>query len=109
MTSYIFIFFAAYFNALMDCFENTPNFNESIFKSADKKFWCKDVSWQYAKKIGGYKLDGWHFAKTFMVICICAGIAFFKPTHQLWVHFVSFGAIWNFTFVLFYHWIFKVK
>jgi hypothetical protein len=107
--SYGFVFLAAFFNACMDAFENSPNFDESIFKRLDKKFWCKDVSWHYAHRIFGYKFDAWHIAKSAMVICLVIAVVLFRPHHEWWVHFVSIGLIWNATFVLFYHVIFKVK
>ncbi len=106
--SYILLFLAAFFNACMDCFENTPNFNESIFKNLDKKFWCKDVSWQYAKKLGGYKFDAWHMCKSSMIICIDGAISLQLPSHQ-WLHFICLGVLWNLVFVAWYHKIFKVK
>ncbi len=109
IVSYILIFIAAFFNACMDAFENTPNFNESIFKNLDKRFWCKDVSWQYAKKLFGYKFDSWHLAKSAMIFCLVGAIVIYRPHHQWWVHFISMGIIWNVGFWLFYHKIFQVK
>ena len=106
--SYLFIFFAAFFNACMDAWEN-ENYFESIFKNWNQKKWYKRVSWQYAKKIFGYRLDGWHGAKSCMIICLMVAVILFKPHHQLWVHFISMGLIWNGTFTLFYHRIFKIK
>lgn len=54
MISLILIAIAAFFNACMDTFENTPNFNESIFKNLDKRFWLKSESWINKHKI--YKI-----------------------------------------------------
>ena len=65
-----FVFLAAAFNAVMDATENEPNFNESVFKRLNQRFWLKSVSWQFAYKIGGYKFDAWHLSKTGMVLCI---------------------------------------
>jgi hypothetical protein len=118
--SYFFIALAAIFKALADAFENTPNFNESIFKRLDKKFWCKDVSWDYAKKItfklpfinkpiDSYKIDSWHISITCMVCAIAGAVVAYRPHHEWWVHYISIGIIWNVVFVLFYHGIFKVK
>lgn len=107
--SYIFVALAAIMNSFMDAFENTPNFNESIFRNLDKKFWCKDVSWQYAERVFGYKLDGWHFAKTLMIVFVAGAIINFRPVHQFWVHLITIGVIWNVVFWLFYHKLFKVK
>jgi hypothetical protein len=118
--SYLFIALASAFKACADTFENTPNFNESIFKKLNKKFWCKDVSWQYAKvlavkipfvkkKFGSYKVDSWHLSITLMVCMAAAAIVAYVPHHEWWVHYVSIGVIWNVVFVLFYHIIFQVK
>jgi hypothetical protein len=118
--SYLLIALAAMFKALADAFENTPNFDESIFRNFDKKFWCKDVSWYYAKKIyfkipfikkpiDTYKIDSWHLCITIMVCCIAGAVVVYKPHHEWWVHYVSIGTIWNVVFVLFYHGVFKVK
>jgi hypothetical protein len=106
--SYILVLIAASFNALMDNLENQVAFNASIFKNWDKKFWCKEISWQYAKKIFGYKIDGWHLAKSMMICCLIGAIIIFKPWHQWWVHFISLGIIWNGSFDLFYK-VFKSK
>lgn len=118
--AYIFVALAAAFKACADAFENTPNFNESIFKRLNKKFWCKDVSWEYAKvlsiklpfvkkRLGAYKVDSWHLSITMMVCSMAAAIVVYKPHHEWWVHYLSIGLIWNVVFVLFYHGIFKVK
>jgi len=109
----ILIFLGAFFNACMDAFENEPNYNESIFKNWDKKFWCKEVSWQYAKRLWGYKFDSWHISKSLMVTCMCGAIvaALFTPSASLhWaVYLVCAGINWNCTFILFYHKVFKIK
>jgi hypothetical protein len=107
--SYGLVLVAVFFNACMDAFENTPNFNESIFKNLDKRFWCKDVSWHHAKNIFGYKWDAWHLSKSAMVFCVVGAILVFRPHHQCWVHLMSFGIIWNVGFWLFYHKIFGIK
>jgi len=113
MISLIFFFVAAFFNACMDAFENTPNFNESIFKNLNKKFWCKDVSWEYAKKVFAYKLDSWHLSKSAMILCIVAAIIAFDLPVKKWqdvaIYVLTYGFVWNATFWLFYHIIFKVK
>lgn len=115
----VFIFLAAFFNACMDAFEN-ENFFESIFKNLNRKFWYKRESWKYAKKVFGYRFDSWHIAKTCMVLCLagaivaaifvglCGVIAFVNLFGILQI-FAILGVIWNGTFILFYHVIFKVK
>lgn len=115
-----FIFQAAFFNSCMDAFENTPNFDESIFKHWNKKFWCKDVSCNYVKTILGYRPDAWHYSKTGMVFGIAGAViaAYFVGKYQSveivnWFGVVQIlaviGAIWNGTFNLFYNLIFKIK
>lgn len=106
--SYALVFVAAFFNALMDTLENKVSFEASVFKNWDIKFWRKDISWQYAKKILGFHPDGWHFAKALMISCLIGAIIIFKPHHQLWVHFVSAGIVWNVSFSIFYK-LFKWK
>lgn len=112
---------AAFFNSCMDAFENTPNFNESIFKGWDKRFWCKDVSWEYArvlsfripftkKRIGSYKLDAWHISKSLMVICFAVGTVVAVISKRPWhVDVVFLGVIWGVTFWVVYHKIFGIK
>ena len=68
--SLVFFILAAVFNAIMDKLEN-ENFYTSVFKNLNEKFWYKRESWKYAKKIFGYKIDGWHLAKSAMIICLC--------------------------------------
>lgn len=113
------VFLAAFFNSVMDATENEPNFNESIFKPRNKKFWLKTVSCDYAKKLWGYKFDAWHLSKTCMVfsisgalICsIFVGVYLASNPSLLLISFsiATVGAAWNGSFKLFYHIIFKVK
>src|SRR6478735_524582 len=118
--TYMFMALAAVFKACADAFENTPNFDESVFKRLNKRFWCKDVSWQYAKvlsikipffkkRVGSYKIDSWHISITLMVCMIAAAVVTYVPCYEWWLHYLSIGLIWNVVFVLFYHIIFQVK
>jgi hypothetical protein len=107
--SYGFVFLAAFFNACMDICEDEPHFNKSIFKNLDKTFFCKSISWQYAKTILGYRLDFWHLCKSVMISCLVGAIVIFRIHHEWWVHFISFGVIWNVTFSLFYHKLLRTK
>lgn len=109
MTAYIFLFIAAFFNACMDAFENAPNFNESIFKNLNKKFWLKSVSWEYARKIFSYKLDAWHISKTLMLLCLVLYAYTLNKDVSWWVTLLNFAIVWNGGFILFYHYIFKIK
>lgn len=110
---YILIFAGGFFNACMDAFENSPNFDESIFKKLDKKFWCKDVSCNYVKLILGYRFDSWHISKSFMWTSVIVGvvIASYAPRPGVpWlIHFIGLACTWNVSFPLFYHLIFRVK
>lgn len=123
MISLILIFIAAAFNAVMDRVEN-ENFFESVFKNRNQRFWYKRVSWQYARKVFGYKIDAWHLAKSAMVICLLSAIV--GATFGLWpvfvlvalikskwlliaANFIIFGTVWNLSFGLFYNKILKRK
>lgn len=107
--SYVFMFIAAFFNACMDITEDDVHFNKSIFKNLSPTFFCKSVSWKYAKAIFKYRLDFWHLCKSAMIICLVEAIVVFRIHHQWWVHFTTFGIIWNVTFSLFYHKILRSK
>lgn len=109
IASYILVFLAAILNAVMDTIADEPHFNKSIFKNWDKRFWSKEISWSFSKKIFNWKFDGWHVAKSLMIICLVGAIITFRVYHQWWVHFISFGVIWNVTFEFFYSKIFKAK
>lgn len=108
MISLILIWVASFLNAFMDALEN-ENFGESIFKKWDKRFWYKRESWKWAKKIGGYHLDGWHLAKSLMIVTLCLSIVFYSQMFNWWIDFLIYGIVWNGSFVFFYHKIFKVK
>lgn len=107
MSGYILIAVMAFLNACMDAFEN-ENYFESIFKEWDQRFWYKRESWRWVKKFLGYRFDSWHIAKTLMVGCI--GLL---PRSEFygdwWVIMINIYVIWNLVFVLFYHYIFKIK
>lgn len=107
MIGYLFIALAAFFNACCDAFEN-ENYFESIFKHWEQRFWYKRESWKYARKIGGVRLDGWHIAKSLMIISFAASLCF-DYRGSGWVVMLNAGITWNVTFVLFYHYIFKIK
>lgn len=112
MISLILVFLAAFFNAVCDAVEN-ENYYESVFKKLPVQFWYKRESWKYVKKIFGYRPDAWHLAKTCMVVCFALGVVCFDLPVVKWqdvaLYMIVFGIIWNVTFWLFYHVIFKVK
>ena len=92
----------AVFNAVMDRTENSVAFNKSIFSHRDPKFWCKDISWQYAKKLPftRYKLDAWHIAKSMMIICLAFSLTL---DGLVWWEVPILGTMWNAVFTFFYH------
>ena len=114
-----FICLAGFFNSVMEATENEPNFNESILKNLNRRFWLKTESWQYARQLWGYKFDAWHISKTCMAFS-CAGalisavfVGVYLATNPS-ILFISasvaaIGVSWNGSFKLFYHIIFKVK
>lgn len=105
MVTFIFIALAAIFNAIMDILEN-ENFYSSIFRNLNERFWYKRTSWKYAKKIGGYKIDAWHLAKSSMIVSLVLAILFNKQPFSL-TYFILYGVEWNIVFVFFYSKIFK--
>lgn len=114
-----FIILAAFFNSVMDATENEPNFNESILKGLNRKFWLKPVSAEHAKRVRGYKFDAWHISKTGMVFSIAGAIisavfvgVFLAANPSFLFTSASVAAVgvsWNGSFKLFYHIIFRVK
>ena len=112
MITIIFIFLAAFFNAVMDAVEN-ENYFESIFKRLPQQFWYKRESWKYVKKIWGYRPDAWHLSKSLMILCFAGAAIFFDMPVMKWqdvaLYLIVIGFIWNAAFWLFYNVIFKVK
>lgn len=108
MMGYILIALAAFFNAVMDTVEYEAAFNKSIFKKLNQRFWLKSVSWQYAYKIFNYKIDCWHLCKSLLVICI-ALLPCVEFKGSWWVIVLNIGIVWNTVFVLFYHFMFRIK
>lgn len=112
MISVIFILLAAFFNAVMDAVEN-ENYFESVFKNLPQQFWYKRESWKYAAKVFGYKIDAWHLCKSLMLLCFTGAVIAFDLPVLKWqdiaLYAVVFGFVWNATFWLFYHVIFRVK
>jgi hypothetical protein len=109
MISYVLVFIGAFFNACMDITEEETHFNKSIFKNLDPRFFCKSISWQYAKTILKVHFDFWHLCKFGWIFSMLGAIVIFRIHHQWWVHYISLLAIWWITFELFYGKILKVK
>lgn len=118
MISLLFVLLGAFFNSCMDAWEN-ENYFESIFKDWDQRFWYKRESWKYARKVFGYHIDGWHLAKSSMIVSIAFAIYTEQFSNQIWhtninwlnvfIDVLVASVIWNLGFNLFYHILFKVK
>lgn len=105
----IMVAMAAVFNAVMDRTEEPVNFNESVFRGKNQKFWLKSVSWQYARKVFGWKADAWHIAKSAMIVLLCGAIAVHRPWLPYFLDVIVLGVIWNSVFNLFYNHLFVAK
>lgn len=114
MIALLFIAVAAMLNAIMDLLEN-ENFHKSIFYREKTfglywdSFWYKRESWKYAKQLFGYKFDGWHISKSLMIISFAFAIVLYNPIILWWIDIIIMGIIWNVTFNLFYHKIFRSR
>jgi len=107
MISGVLVFLAAFFNAVMDRVEYGVAFRASVFSRLNPKFWQKDISWQYAKKVFGWKFDAWHVAKSTMVVLLCFSIVLYSPVISPLIDFLIAGATWNLSFNIFYNKILK--
>lgn len=97
MISFILVLLAAACNAVMDILEN-ENFSSSVFKNLNPKWWYKRESWKYAKKIFGWKYDGWHVFKSTMIVLLVGATVLYSSVFDPWIDFFVMGAIWNGTF-----------
>lgn len=109
IASYILVFIAAFFNAVMDRTTEPVHFNLSIFRNLNQKFWLRSVSWQYAKKVFGWKADAWHIAKSAMIICMVCAMVFYESMLPYYIDILVLGALWNLSFNLFYNRLLKRK
>jgi hypothetical protein len=107
---------AALSNATMDRLENLPAFNASVFYKKDAKFWLKEISWRYAKKIFGYKIDAWHIAKSamvcFLILAVILPLIFDPPNLKGYLTiliYVAYGIVWNAVFNFSYNKLLKRK
>lgn len=100
--SILLIILAAALNAVMDTL--THHYSTSIFKPLNPKFWDPSISWEFAKKIGGYKLDAWHITKSLMLFFLFGStILYVNITNYLLIDFIIFGTAWNIVFNMFYN------
>ncbi len=88
----------------------------TIFSRWNPNFWNEDVSWNNAKRVGGYKLDAWHIAKSGMVVFMVVAVILYHhaPFWQLYNGPLNIAKdlscafiAWNGTFDLFYNKIWK--
>lgn len=86
---------AAICNAVMDILEN-ENFHNSRLGKLNEKWWYKRESWKYAKKVFGWKFDGWHVFKSIMIMLLLSGIA-----HNI-LEWLILGIVWNASFNIAY-------
>lgn len=108
--AYGLVFIAAFFNSCCDITEEEVHFKKSIFRNLDARFFCKSVSWQYAKTFFGIvHLDFWHICKYGWLGCLFGAIIIFRIHHAWWVHYISLWMIWFISFELFFSKILKVK
>lgn len=102
--SLLLVIIGAFLNAVMDLLEN-ENFNSSIFRRWNPAFWYKRESWKYARKIYGYKIDGWHISKSGMIILLLI-YSEFNDNHysipQKIMMVCLLGMAWNMTFNMSY-------
>ena len=125
MISLILWALAAIANALMDTLEN-ENFFQSIFHKKEKTlglrwdlFWYKRESWKHAPKLLGYKFDAWHMSKSVMIFLWIASTLTFtikgmifhsnSTVFNVMAEIIIRGLMWNLTFSLFYHKLFRLK
>lgn len=105
MIQLILVGLAGLFKALADTLAD--HFDVSIFRNKNRRFWDKTVSWKYAKKLAGYKFDGWHLANSAMIFCFVGAVCFpalfgFKP-----LDFGVLGVVFILSFNGFYNHILK--
>lgn len=69
----------------------------------DPKFWDAIISWKYAKKIGGYKLDSFHLSKSSSILLLSfvplstGGWTWYYALLAAWVTTESFNLFYNYT------------
>jgi len=116
MITIILVMFAAALNAVMDTLAH--HYSTSIFKGLDKQYWDPSISWKNKYDVKGIwgmtqLSDGWHVAKTLMIVYIMLAIVSFPSAYHIcifnsvilngiiWVGIL--GTAWNITFSFFYN------
>jgi len=100
---------AAIFNAVMDSVGDGVAFRRSVFKKRNPNWWSKELSWQHVRFLPPtkYRPDAWHLAKSAMILCLVSAMVFYRPLVNWWADILILGTIWNGSFTLFYHRIFR--
>lgn len=109
MIALLYFFIAGVCNAFMDTIEE-GHFSNSIFRNLNQKFWYKQESWKYARKIFNYPIDAWHLAKSLMWTSVSLGAVIyyrFGPIFNPILDFLTIGFLIMLTFNVFYNHIFK--
>ena len=101
---YSLVFVAGLFNAAMDTLKD--HYSSSIW-------WDKTVFWPTQKDANGNKFlgmvwDGWHIAKTAMLLLLLFAVALNKDLYW-WEYFTLYFFAWGGGFGLGYNWLFKKK
>lgn len=105
VTSEILFALAPPFKALADICNN--RFNVSIFKKLNPKFWAKDTSAYYAKRIFGFRFDAWHLSMSAVICLLIGSIVTHQSKMEWYFEFIIYGVYWNLMFDLFYDKIFS--
>jgi hypothetical protein len=93
------------FKAIADTLDH--HFDISVFRNLNAKFWDRDTSSLYAKRIFGYKVDGWHLSLSAMIVCFIIAVVFHEPKTEWYYEFIIGGVYWNLCFNLFYNKVFR--
>tara|TARA_R110000823_G_C15642601_1_gene470039 strand:- start:42 stop:413 length:372 start_codon:yes stop_codon:yes gene_type:complete len=117
MTSIIFITLAAIFNAVMDTL--SFRYNTSIFSNYPqwKQYLDPSVSWENKYKNGDptqgprffgsetflvFLTDGWHLAKTLMILCFSSAAVAYTPLLGSWCDVLLFYTLFGTVFQIFF-------
>lgn len=92
----VLLILAAFFSAVMDKTKDTIQYNSSVFKNWNKRFWNDEEKTNYFW-ITKYKINAWHLSKSLLVICICAAMS------CTICEFIIYGLIWNLVFNFLYN------
>lgn len=106
MITYILIALASLFNSVMDKTKDTIQYNSSIFRNWNPKFWNDQVSEHIFILGTKYKPNAWHISKSCMLTLLFLAIIYYKPFIPI-LDFSCMGVAWVLPFNLFYNRILK--